>query len=282
MTYSRAVVAALGPSNDPGAAGPRPKRARCRMQPPRSAPNGRAACPDAWAGCRVENAASHDLATSGRRGGPTQETPAAAGTKVEPPRACQVRRGSGERHGSHRRGGTGGLEPWRAGAGSWGGVRRACCAACEHADQQQLRGAASRRRQAARDAAQDAQPIGDDSAANERSTGVEDRREDVAAAPSLSSSSAASVERRDGTHHWCRAVRGRLASRDSSSQSAGPGGRTARRSGGRRGHHHGCQRPPCKVPPTTLIKSYVPWYNRLGIQVPKKTTGVVKLSTDFG
>ena len=172
-------------------------------------------------------------------GGPTQEAPAAAGTKVEPLRACQVRRGSGERQRSHRRGGAGGLEPRDAGAGSWGGVRRACCAACEHADQQQLRGAASRRVRAARDAAQDAQPIGDDSAANERSTGVDDRREDVAAAPSLSSSSEASVERHDGTHHWRRAVRGRLASRDSGSQSAGPGGRTARRSGGRRGHHHG-------------------------------------------
>ena len=256
MTCSRVVVATLGPPNDPGAPALRSKRTRCRLQPPRSAPSGRAACPDAWAGCRVENAASRDLATSGRRGGRTQEAPAAAGTKVEPLRACQVRRGSGERHGSHRRGGAGGLEPWRAGAGSWGGVRRACCAAQKHAIEQHLRVDASRRARAARDADHDAQLIGDDSAANEISTGVEDRREDVAAAPSLSSSSAASVERRDGTHHWCRAVRGRLASRDSGSQSAGPGGRTARRSGGRRGHHHGCEHPPYKVPPTTLRWQY--------------------------
>jgi len=40
---------------------------------PRSAPGGRAACPDAWAGCRVEIAASRDLAMTGRGGGPTQE-----------------------------------------------------------------------------------------------------------------------------------------------------------------------------------------------------------------
>ena len=45
---------------------------------PRSAPGGRAACPDAWAGCRVEIAASRDLAMTGRGGGPTQEVPRGA------------------------------------------------------------------------------------------------------------------------------------------------------------------------------------------------------------
>ena len=66
----RRGAAAEPPRRRPCAPGWSRAGARSRLQPPRSTPSGRAACPDAWAGCRVAGSRRVDRAATSRRGGP--------------------------------------------------------------------------------------------------------------------------------------------------------------------------------------------------------------------